>query len=680
MKRGALALRGVFFDFPSRGQLGYMRTTMMIENRCFAWCAVLLLVVASTVAIGQTGDSGSPGERELKLIGVLKSDAPPAEKAITCKRLAVYGTKDAVPALAPLLADKELSSWARIALEVIPGPEANAALREAMGKTQGRLLVGVINSIGVRRDAGAVDGLAARLKDADADVASAAAVALGHIGGDQPAKTLEQFLAGSPAGVRSAVAEGCILCAEQSLAQGKAADAVRLYDAVRQADVPEQRVLEATRGAILARQSGGVPLLIEQLKSPNKGRFSIGLRTARELAGVAVTEALAAELDKLNADRRPLLLLAIADRDDAAVLPAVLNAAKKGPAKLRVAAVTVLERLGNVACVPVLLDAAAESDAELAGAAKETLTRLPGKEVDADLLARLPKATGKTRQVLIELAGRRGIDGALPAVMESIEDADAGIRGAAVQAVGAIGRDKQAADLVRLLEKTRNPGERADMEKALLAVSGRAGAACVPYLLPLARSEDGALRMIALHALAIVGGPDALAAVRAAVNDKEQAVQDEAMRTLSTWPNNWPEDAGAAEALLALARSGGKTSHQVLALRGYLQYVRGTTKLGGDEKVANVRELLPLLKRPEEKRLAIAVVGAVPSAGALELLTTLAADPAVAEEACSAIVNLAGKNMQGVSREQRQKALQTVAEKSKNDATKKKAEEAMKKI
>jgi len=657
---------------------------MMLESRYFAWCAVLLLVVASAVAAGQTSttgaDSQSAKERELKLISILQSDAPPAEKAITCKRLAVYGTNDAIPALAPLLADKDLSSWARIALEAIPGPEADAALREAMGKTQGRLLVGVINSIGYRRDAQAVDGLVARLKDADMDVASAAAVALGCIGGDQATKALEQSLPGAPAKVRPAVAEGCILCAEKFIAAEKATDAVRLYDAVRQADVPEQRQLDAIRGAILARQSAGVPLLIEQLRSTNRARFGMGLRTARELPGVAVTESLAAELDKLNVDRQPLLLLALADRSDAAVLPAVLKAARSGPQKLRVAAVTVLERLGNVSCVPVLLDAAAESDEELAQAAKTVLARLPGKDVDADLLTRLPQAAGKTRRVLIELAGQRGIDGALPAVMLNLDDADAGIRSAAVQAIGAIGQDKQAADLVRLLQKTQSPSERADMEKALLAVSGRGGVACVQYLLPLAQSDDGALRMIALHALAIVGGSDALAAVKSAINDKDETVQDEAVRTLSTWPNNWPGDAAVAEPLLTLARSGRKMSHQVLGLRGYLQYVRGDKKLGDDEKVARVSELLPLLKRPEEKRLAIAVVGVVPTAGALELLMALAADPAVAEEACSAMVNLAGRNVQGVSRDQRQKALQIVVEKSKNDATKRKAEGILKRI
>jgi HEAT repeat protein len=656
---------------------------MMCKNRCFAWCVISIAVVASAIATGQnrvaTADNqNSREERQRRLISVLQSDAPPQDKAITCKQLAIYGTKDAVPALAALLSDERLASWARIALEAIPGPAADEALRDALGKLRGMLLIGAINSIGSRRDAGAVDGLVERLKDADSDVASAAAVALGRIGGDQAAKALEQFLADAPAPVRPAAAEGCILCAERFLTEEKLAEAMKLYDTIRHSNVPKQNLLEATRGAILARQSAGVPLLVEQLRSADKSRFGIGLRTARELPGREVTEALAVELDRSSPDRQALLLLALADRSDASVLPAVLRAAKSGSKDLRLTAVSVLERLGNVSCVQVLLDASVEGDVEMAQTAKATLARLPGKDVDGDLLARLPQAAGKMRQVLIELVGQRRIDGALPAIVPSVEDADAGVRGAAVQAIGAIGEDKQAADLVRLLQKTQSPKERADIENALLALSGRWKVGCVQHLLPLMQSGDSALRMIGLHALAIVGGPDALAAVKSAINDKEETVQDEAVRTLSTWPNNWPEDIGVAEVLLTLAKSGKKMSHQVLGLRGYMQYVRGNKKLNYDEKVAKVKELLPLIKRPEEKRLAISVIGDIPAASALELLTTLAADQAVAEESYSAMVNLAGRNIQGVSKEQCQKAIQTVVEKSKNETTKKRAEEVLK--
>ena len=149
------------------------------------------------------GDNKSPtGDQEQNLIEVLQSNAPPQDKAIPCKQLAVCGTKNAVPALAVLLTDKDLASWARIALEAIPDPAAGEALRGAMDKVQGRLLVGVINSIGVRRDANSAKALAKRLNDADVEVASAAAVALGRIGGDSAVKTLEPFLAGTPVAVR----------------------------------------------------------------------------------------------------------------------------------------------------------------------------------------------------------------------------------------------------------------------------------------------------------------------------------------------------------------------------------------------------------------------------------------------------------------------------------------------
>jgi HEAT repeat protein len=285
------------------------------------------------------------------------------------------------------------------------------------------------------------------------------------------------------------------------------------------------------------------------------------------------------------------------------------------------------------------------------------------------------------RQVLVELAEPRRIEAALPALVRCAEDGDAGVRGAAVAAIGALGGDKQAADLVRVLQKARDPKEQAGIEKALMAIGARGGAACVQHLMPLTQSGESALRVIALHALACAGGPDALAAVKSAIGDKDEAVQHEAVRTLSTWPNQWPEDAGVTEPLLALARSGKKVPRQVLALRGYLQYVQGARKLDDGERLAKVNDVLPLITRPEEKRLVISVLGTIGAAGALERLATFAADPAVAEEACSAIVNLAGrKDLKGISKEQRQQALQTAAEKSKANATRKKAEEMLRAI
>jgi len=655
------------------------------RTKHFALCALSSAAI-SFLTITQTSlaaDSAreSSAEKQRNLIAVLQSDAPAADKAITCKNLAIYGNQDAVPSLAPLLADEGLASWARIALEVIPGPAADEALRAALPRLKGNLLIGAINSIGVRRDTKAVDALAEKLKTADVEVVAAAAIALGNIGGTQAGEILGQALTGPRNETRPGVAEGSVLCAERLLADAKFAEATRLYDAVRQADVPRQRRLEATRGAILARRADGIPLLLEQLRAGDKAVFGIALRTARELPGREVTEALGAELDRTPPERQVMLLLALADRGDGEVMPKMLQVAQHGAKATRVATLGLLDRFSDVSAVPVLLNAAAEGDAELTKAAKATLTRMEGKPVDAALLSRLPLATGRLRQLIIELAALRRIEAAVPAVIASAEDADAGVRRAAFDTLSVLGSDSQVGDLVRLVSTPQRSGDREQIEKALTAICGRGGARSLPQVLPLVKNNDSAIRQIAVRVLASIGGADALAAVKAALEDRDEGVQDEAVGTLATWPNNWPDDAGVAEPLLALAQSGKKPSYQVQGARGYLLYLQEAKKLSSADKLTGVNRVLPSLKQPQQKRLAIATLGAIPSAGAVELLLNFAADPALVEEACLATVNAAtGPNLEGATKELRQKALQTVLEKSKNDSTRKKATDALRRI
>jgi hypothetical protein len=93
---------------------------------------VAILIVACAATIHGPGvRAAEPTAKEQELLAVLRSDAPEADKAITCKYLAVYGSSAAIADLAKLLGNPHLASWARIPLEVIPGPEADSALRAA---------------------------------------------------------------------------------------------------------------------------------------------------------------------------------------------------------------------------------------------------------------------------------------------------------------------------------------------------------------------------------------------------------------------------------------------------------------------------------------------------------------------------------------------------------------------
>mgnify|MGYP006300550109 CR=1 FL=1 len=122
--------------------------------------------------------------QEAELIAVLKSsDASLKDKWDACRNLALVGTDEAIETLAGMLGeDERVSHYARYALEPIPSPKVDQALRDALGKVKGTPLVGVIGSIGVRRDAKAVDSLVKFLSDNNPQVAQAAARALGSIG------------------------------------------------------------------------------------------------------------------------------------------------------------------------------------------------------------------------------------------------------------------------------------------------------------------------------------------------------------------------------------------------------------------------------------------------------------------------------------------------------------------
>jgi HEAT repeat protein len=596
------------------------------------------LALAQAVAAA-ADNQGTAQEKEQALIRVIQSDAPAAQKAITCKKLAVYGSKDAVPALAALLPDKDLASWARIALEAIPDPAAGDALREAMGKLQGRLLVGTINSIGVRREAKAVDGLVEKLKDSDADVASAAAVALGRIGGTSATGALERSLTGAPAAIRSAVAQGCILCAERHLAEGSAAEAVRLYDLVRKADVPKQRILEAVRGAILARKSDGLPLLVEQLQSADKSFFAIGLTTVREIPGRKATEALVAELGRASPDRQGLLILALADRGDAAALPALLQAAKSGPQKARLAAIRVLARLGNVACVPVLWELAKESDTDVSEAALTVLADLPGKEVDDELAARLLKAEGNDRPILIQLAGRRRIEGTAAALLKAADDPDAQVRSAALTALGATIEPGDLPLLIRRVADPQKAEEAKAAEKALRTACIRMAdrEACAAKLVAAMADAPTAVKYKFLEILGVMGGPTALEALGAAAKTADPQLQDAASRLLGGWMT-----ADAAPVLLDVAKSAADAKYKTRALRGYLRIAR-QLKLPVAQQLAMCREATAICQRDEEKKLVLEILQRHPSAESLSLVLPFLAQADVKQDAASAAVAIAAK-------------------------------------
>jgi len=599
-------------------------------------CASLAAMVLAWSTCLPAAESKKPSEQEAQLVAVLQGSAGPAEKAMACKKLAVYGSQTAAPALAALLADEQLASWARIALEAIPGPACDEVLRDAAARLQGKLAVGAINSLARRYDKGAVEVLKARLKDSDAEVVSAAAAGLGRIGGAEALKTLEQMLPAAPDAVRSAVAEGCILCAEELMNAGKGEQAAALYDAVRKADVPRPRVLEATRGAVLARQEAGVPLVVELLRSGEKDLFNVGLRVARELTCSAVTAAVVAELDKAKPYRQAMMLYALGYRGDAKAAPAVARFAASDNEDVRIAALAALGTTGQGAQVGLLLEAAAGGKAEMP-IARGSLKTMPGADVNAALIAQAKAAGEAVRgEAILALATRDAVE-AVPLFMECLSARQDAVRQSAVVALRQLAGQDQYADLLQRMMATDSPDVRRSLQDVLVAVSRRSKQPeqCARQLMD-AWKKGGPARPNVLEIICWFGRSETLPAVQEALGGQDVEMRKNTLRSLANWP-----DSSILPKLMDLAANDKDAAVRVLALRAAVPLIGRDVALSADQKAGRFAELMKLAKQADGRKLVLAELKSAPALGSLKLAADQLDDPQTVNEAAVAILDIA---------------------------------------
>jgi HEAT repeat protein len=186
-----------------------------------------------------------------QLVSVLtEPSATLFDKSKACMRLAMVGTREAVPALAALLTDEKLSHYARFGLVPIPDPSVDEALRAALKTVKGTLLVGVIDSIGQRRDSRAVQPLSLLMYSGSTEVAQAAAAAIGRISGSQAVAVLQAALQKTKGPVRNAVAEAGLVCAEGLLEKQDRRSALALYSTLSRPDMPRPVRLAAMHSTI----------------------------------------------------------------------------------------------------------------------------------------------------------------------------------------------------------------------------------------------------------------------------------------------------------------------------------------------------------------------------------------------------------------------------------------------
>ncbi|HUU17117.1 MAG TPA: ThuA domain-containing protein [Sedimentisphaerales bacterium] len=212
----------------------------------------------SRLALTEVSDTikkahSSPAELkkiEKSLLDVLISDSTRAGKQFVCRELSIIGTEQSVPVLAKMLTDEETSDMARYALERIPGTAVNDALRRALRAAKGKPQVGIINSLGQRRDRRAARALGRLIDDSDPTVAAAAAAALGQIADSRATEALAAAKDKTSGKLQMLVLDSYLKCADQLVAEGDKAKALAIYKELQKEGNPAPIRTAALKGMI----------------------------------------------------------------------------------------------------------------------------------------------------------------------------------------------------------------------------------------------------------------------------------------------------------------------------------------------------------------------------------------------------------------------------------------------
>lgn len=597
-------------------------------------------------------EAGAPGREAQRaevcrlMVAKLGPQTPERARVWLLVQLVRIGRGESVAPVAKLVSDPSIlvRDAAVRALANNPTREAGEALRSALaGAGEAKARLALVHALGYRAEPESVEALKRHLGSDDKAVAGAAAAALGKIGTPEAAEALAAAAGAAQGPARLEIDDARLLCADRLRKAGQNEAAVRVYRAVLEDRAAGAARKPALVGLLASSGDKTVAVLLGALVGDDAGLRAVAVGQVRELNPAQVRELAALLGDKVPPAAQVAVLAALGGKRDRAALPAVLALAGGDPGPVQVAALRALGGLGDASAVPLLLKTMA-AGGPAGQAARETLQTLWDKGVDDRLieLARASKDAGQTMTVL-DLLEQRAAEAAVPLFAELSAGTDAGLRRKSVGALGRLGGEGQIEALVKARLKATDRGEQDEAERAVMAVCERsmdADRKAEPVLAFYAHAGEKDKSTL-LPLLGRFGGDKARGEIRAALASQDQERFANGLRGLCNWP-----DASVAADLLGLAQKVPEKGQKAEALRAFCRVIAVKDENLNNpkvalEKLALLKQAMPLVERPEDRRMLIDQASYVRHVETVRWLLPFLSDPKLSDPAVRAVLDLA---------------------------------------
>lgn len=536
-------------------------------------------------------------ERLLKILENPKSTF--AARQFVCRMLGRIGPELSLPQLSQLLRDEKLSNAARLAMQGFESEEIDRILRNSLNDLDGELLIGVIGTIGQRRDLDAVSPIAALIEGANPDLAMASITALGEIGGSEAVAALERMQI--PTGLELIRQDAILRCADSMLAGNAVSDAQAIYKRMISEGLPSAVRIAAHRGLVLCQREGAVQTLLDMLRSSEREIQEAAAQFMVEVSNIIDLAFIADQLETLPSGARIMVLSSLAFCGDRRTAPAVVRATQSRDENVRIAALNTMGEVGDASHVSLLVRAATAEDAAGESAA-QALARLSAEGVDDRIIDLLPESEGPGRFTLIRALASRRVKGAVPLYLRYAVDSDRRVRIESYRALALFAADGNLPALLGILDRTSGREERIELENAIAAVCNRMEdqEAGVDHLLAALAGKSTPTRASIIAVLGDLPGEKSLKALSTAARGESGETRTVAIDKLSGWP-----DAAPLGILLEIVQSSRDEDERSLAFAGALRLAGLPNERKPEENEEIFKTVLDLARSENEKEMVL---------------------------------------------------------------------------
>ena len=192
-----------------------------------------------------------------------------------------------------------------------------------------------------------------------------------------------------------------------------------------------------------------IKMIVKLLGDSDREFRAAGLEKVRTSAkGAPATQIFAAQLANLDAAGQTALLNALADRGDVTARTAILDLfVSSKDEQVRASAIQAIGGLGSAADLPMLITALSATSGVEQVATRRSLVQIRGESINKALASESKSAAPGVKAALIEVLAMRRASDELPALVAATLDDSPQVRGAAMSALGQIGRPEQIAPM-----------------------------------------------------------------------------------------------------------------------------------------------------------------------------------------------------------------------------------------